>query len=676
MTEIRRTNIDTVLDGARRKLLDTGTRNRLVHVNRANARANCLNVINERADAVFGILRSKGRRMRFKAMGRESSVDGQGMLLALPDPELPADSDRLTDSILETPLGPEALARRLLRLAGDARTAEEEQGINILYLAIGFLRWREGPSSQIFRDSPLVLLPVRLVRNERTSAFEIVARDDDISTNLPLQERLRQDFGVILPDIEEMETWTPSAYFAEVTRAVSAQSGWVVDADGMQIGFFSFAKLLMHRDLDPGTWPEGAFAENELLRGLLAEGFEPDQPLFGPEVRLDDVLDPAQIIQVIDADASQTKVIEEVRGGASLVVQGPPGTGKSQTITNLIAAAAHDGKTVLFVAEKMAALTVVHDRLVRAGLRDICLELHSRSANKKALAQELGRTLMASTSPLPVPSDPTRLRATRDQLNRITALLHDPLTPTADTPFEAISEIVNFIGKGAPPPSIALDGLAGMDRAARDRAQGSIARFVEALELAGAPEDHPFRGATVLDLQPTDIGRLEVELGAAIARIDTVLAQAAKVASVLELPPPESMAGISGLTAALEALAERPQGAGPLIHVLFEHAGQPRLLEGLSIGAAWAKAHAAAQDRFAAPAWTADVTGLRPALVRGQASILSRIFGGYRRASMELASLLAVPLPATPAERLQALDELSRVQALRRQLADEEGWLQ
>ena len=171
----------------------------------------------------------------------------------------------------------------------------------------------------------------------------------------------------------------------------------------MQLGFFSFAKLLMHRDLDPANWPTDAFSDNELLAGLLADGFDADTPLFGPEDKLDDHLDPAQIIQVIDADASQTKVIEEVRRGASLVVQGPPGTGKSQTITNIIAAAAHDGKSVLFVAEKMAALSVVHDRLVKAGLRDVCLELHSRTANKKALAQELGRTLMASARALPGP---------------------------------------------------------------------------------------------------------------------------------------------------------------------------------------------------------------------------------------------------------------------------------
>lgn len=122
--------ISRVLEAARRKLLDTGTRNRLIHVNRANTRANCLNIINERADEVHAILRIQSRKMRFKAMGKDKGDEGQDMLLALPEPDLPAESDRLTDLFLETPLGPEALARRLLRLATDARTAEEEQGLN------------------------------------------------------------------------------------------------------------------------------------------------------------------------------------------------------------------------------------------------------------------------------------------------------------------------------------------------------------------------------------------------------------------------------------------------------------------------------------------------------------------------------------------------------------------
>ena len=483
--------ISKVLEAARRKLLDTGTRNRLVHVNRANTRANCLNIINERSDEVFGILRSQSRKMRFKAMGKDKTSEGQDMLLALPEPEIPEGADRLTDLFLETPLGPEAQARRLLRLATDAKTAEEEQGLNILYLAMGFLQWRESSSSETPREAPLILLPVQLIRNERTSTYDILCRDDDIATNLPLQQRLRTDFGISLPEIEEGEDWKPSDYFAQVRDAISGQPGWALDADGVQLGFFSFAKLLMHRDLDQTTWPEGAFAENDLLRGLLTEGFEAPTPIFGTDDRLDDILDPAEIVQVIDADASQTKVIEEVRRGASLVVQGPPGTGKSQTITNLIAAAAHDGKTVLFVAEKMAALSVVHDRLVRAGLRDICLELHSRTANKKALAQELGRTLMASAQALPGTPDPARLRSTRDRLNRITSLLHDPLPSTGDTPFRAIAEIVGFIGNGAPPPCIPLEGLDELDRSKRDAACAALSNYAEALERAGPPEQRP-----------------------------------------------------------------------------------------------------------------------------------------------------------------------------------------
>ncbi|WP_237058562.1 DUF3320 domain-containing protein [Loktanella sp. M215] len=665
-----------VLDAARRRLLDTGTRNRLVHVNRGNARANCLNVINEQADAVFDILRSHGRRMRFRAMGKDKAGDGQEMLLALPEADLPADSDRLTDSNLETPLGPEALARRLLRLATDARTAEEEQGLNILYLAIGFLRWRESPSSEVQREAPLMLLPVQLVRNARTSTFDIIARDDDMSTNLPLQERLRQDFGIQLPDIEEAEDWAPSDYFAQVQEAVAGQPGWSIDGNGMQLGFFSFAKLLMHRDLDPASWPVNAFADSDLLRGLLADGFEEDTPISGPEDKLDDLLDPAQIIQVIDADASQTKVIEEVRRGASLVVQGPPGTGKSQTITNLIAAAAHDGKSVLFVAEKMAALSVVHDRLVRAGLRDICLELHSRTANKKALAQELGRTLMASAKALPGAADPARLRATRDQLNEITALLHDPLPPTGDTPFRAVSEIVGHIGKGAPPPTVPLDGLATLDRAARDRALGAIAGFVAALGRVGPPEDHPFRGTGALDLQPTDLARLDTELAAGLSGIDALAADLGRIAQIVGSPAPVSLSEAEVLTTALRSLATQPPGAAPLIAVLFDHAAQPRLAEGLAAGADWATAHGAAQARFAAPAWTADVTALRTALVRGQASFFARLFGGYRRASAELASLLTGALPKAPGARVALVDELAAVQALRLRLAEEEGWLQ
>jgi len=667
--------IAKVLDAARRKLLETGTRNRLIHVNRSNQRANFLNVINERSDDIYSILRVQNKRMRFKAMGKDKT-DGEELMLAEPEADLSSNSDRRTDSLLETPLGPDALAKRLLRLATDAKVAEEEQGLNILYLAIGFLSWRESPSSDVKREAPLILLPVQLTRNERTSTFDILCRDDDITTNLPLKERLRQDFGIALPEVEETEEWTPSSYMKDVVEAVSAQVGWSIDTDGIQLGFFSFAKLLMHRDLDPESWPEGAFNDNPLLNGLLASGFDADTPLFGLEDKLDEKLDPAQIIQVIDADASQTKVIEEVRRGASLVVQGPPGTGKSQTITNIIAAAAHDGKSVLFVAEKMAALSVVHERLVKSGLRDVCLELHSRTANKKALVQELGRTLAASGAAVPAPADPAQLRKSRDDLNRLSNILHEPLAPTGEPPFNAISEIIGFIGKNASAPQIPLNGLEAIGKDARSHACRTLDAYLNASQRAGVIGKHPFCGTRDLDLQPTDLARLTQELEQAREEIDGLLGEISELSSAINLSTPRSLSQIEKLARGLGLLDKAPAEAARMLPVLFKASEQTRLHEGLAAGAAWFEAYSQAASKFSNAAWTSDVSTQRIALAQGKASFFSRIFGGYRRASADLAAMLSTALPADPAGRLALADELIEVQSRRKHLAEDERWLQ
>ena len=203
---------------------------------------------------------------------------------------------------------------------------------------MGFLQWYEDKNSNVLRESPLVLLPVSLVRNDRTSTYEIVCRDDDIVTNLSLQERLKLDFGISLPEIDDSSDWSPSDYFERVSETIEGRDRWQVDRDGMQLGFFSFAKLMMLRDLDPENWDEQSLLVNKLISGLLADGFPSEPPLFRDDDNLDEKLSPEQILHVVDADSSQTKVIEEVRSGRNLVVQGPPGTGKSQTITNILAA--------------------------------------------------------------------------------------------------------------------------------------------------------------------------------------------------------------------------------------------------------------------------------------------------------------------------------------------------
>lgn len=670
-------SIGRVLDEAREKLLDTGTRNRLVHVNRKNQRGNILNIINEISDEVFRQLHEAGRSMRFKAMGRDKEDVEDEQLFG--DEELIEDEiseGRQTDQFLETPLGPNALQKRLLRLATDARVAEQEQGLNILYLALGFLTWREDKASSIDRESPLVLLPVELVRNERTSTYDIKFRGDEITTNLPLAARLLQDFGLSLPDIPEGDDWKPTDYFHQVEEAISAQAGWKLDVNGMQLGFFSFAKLLMHRDLAPENWPEGELTAGDLINGLLDRGFDEGTSLFGPEDKLDILLDPADIVQVVDADASQTKVIEEVRKGTSLVVQGPPGTGKSQTITNLIAAAVHDQKTVLFVAEKMAALSVVHERLVKTGLRDICIELHSRQANKKSISQELGRTLNASLSAISAAQTTDRLRESRDSLNKIAQSLHEPLGHDRHSPYEVMTLIANFIGEQEAPPMVSLAGLGRLTKSSQNNCAEALQRFADALDSTGDPSLHPFCGVAAVNLQPLDLERAKAELARATDAIEMVRTSVGlEASSFLERDAPNTLSEMLKIVDALKVVSKAPSRLAATVGTLFPHVGNARFDEALQVGADWAELIKQEGEHFADAAWEINSSTIRAAILRGETSFFARLGGSYRRASAELSSVVSSPLPRKASERRMLVDRISAVQKCRQNLSDEEGFL-
>lgn len=679
----RPAKLTALLEDARRRLVETGTRNRLIHVNRSAKRANALDILGERSADLFDLLRLQGKRMRFlardEAEGGETDEAGtEEPMLALGMDEAPDGADqaaRYRDLYLETRLGPEALQRRLLTLHTDARTAEEEQGVNILYLALGFLRWYESDSSEVLRESPLILMPVELVRDDRRATFDLRARDTEIVTNLPLQERLKADFGFELPDVAEDETFTPDAYFADLEDRVAGRPRWSVDRDGIQLGFFSFTKLLMMRDLETAQWPEGAFEAHPVLGGLLGDGFERETPLFGPQEKLDPRLPPEALLHVVPADASQTRVIEEVRAGRNLVVQGPPGTGKSQTIANIIAGAAHDGKTVLFVAEKMAALSVVHDRLKKVGLGDLCLEIHSRSANKKLFLDELARTLAAGAAVPDLPGAPEALRETRDRLNRISALLHERVPGRDYTPFRVLAELARLIGRDVPPPRISTNGLEAMDEPARHALTERVAALVELTRQAGPPASHPFAGAGATGLQPTDLQRVGPELDAAIEAVANLRGVTELIADLAGQPAPDTMPEANRLHELLRAAAERPAEGREATPALLARAGEPRLAEALGAGADWAEARAEAARTFTEAAFEADPAPMRARLLPGVGSFWSRLFGGYRGASRELATLLTGPLPAAPADRLKLVDQLISVRRRRAALSEEEGYL-
>jgi hypothetical protein len=661
-----------LFEDTRRRLVETGTRNRLVHVNRTNTRGSVLNIVNGESDEIYQILSGR-KTMRFRALGTDRDDAGETLGLADPD-EQGGGARRYADTELETRLGPDALQKKLLKIAREAQTAEEEQGVNILYLALGFLTWFEDKVSSIPREAPLLLLPVELVRNYRASTYDIRIRDEDIVTNLPLQQRLKDDFGIRLPEVEAEEGWQPSSYFEQVQAAVANRQRWSIDRNGMQLGFFSFSKLLMFLDLAPASWPDGALENHALARGLLFEGFGPEPAVFGAEDRLDAVLPPSKLFHVVDADSSQARVIEEVRAGRNLVVQGPPGTGKSQTITNIIATALKEGKTVLFVAEKMAALSVVHNRLVRAGLQDTCLELHSKSANKKAALAELARTLSAAQV-IPIrPDAPTALTEARDQLNAITEALHAPIGTSGETGFSVLARQAGYIGAGATIPSLETDELATLTISDEKRLCEAIKSYGTILTQSGPPAAHPLRGVRRLDLQPVDLGRLSMAMATAQRRTAALCEaiEAIIAAAGIDLQP--SLAAVKPLLDLLDRLSGLPSKAALLASRVISAPDKTRLMEALEEASAWRNEWEAAVEIFVEDAFSTHLSELRTPIVAGETAFWRRWNSQYRKASRELGYLLRGKLPKAASERLTLVNRLAQVQARRAHWGSDEAY--
>lgn len=652
------------LADARQRLIQTGTRNRLVHTARFAKQSKAIDIVDERSDDVFRILQTEGRRMRFAhdPSVRESKDSDEVVLLPT---TTAVDEARVSDLALQTRFGQDKLQKKLLSLAREAKTLEEEQGINALYLAIGFLRWFEDEKSEIERYAPLILLPVSLRRNERTSTYDLEVRGDDIATNEPLKHRLSDDAGIKLPEIPEVEGWTPASYFDAVQQAVSGKARWSLDRDGMQLGFFSFAKLLMVKDLEPDNWPTDIF-DHPILSGLLMDGFASEPDDFPDTDRLDELFAPAELIQVVDADASQTVVIETVRKGRNLVVQGPPGTGKSQTITNIIASAAHDGKSVLFVAEKMAALNVVHDRLKSSGLRDICLELHSRFANKRIVAEELGRTLSAAGSQA-MGADAEELTRLRDRLNAIANVMHKPIGQTGVSPYRAISTLIRLNEQGFAPSDFQIPNVENWSREDLDKALASAASLADITQRAGPRLEHPFFGVQRLDLLPTDRQRLQPKLEALLKALTDAEESATVVARSLGVQGPTSTAVTDGFANVIELIATLPAEAVGHAQTIAQHGGIDRARHLAEIGTAYDVARSAHGALFNSSAVTARIDHLRSMLATGN-SFFGRLGRAYRTASSELASLTKSALPKRQPERMQLLDKLVQIQESRGRL--------
>ncbi|SCF10208.1 DUF4011 domain-containing protein [Micromonospora chokoriensis] len=273
-------------------------------------------------------------------------------------------------------------------LQREARTMEQETGSNYLYLTIGTLVHTKTTGGEAY--APLFLLPVRIEGGSGRRPYAMVIDGAEAaSPNHCLIEWLRVKHSVRIP---ELEAPVLDEHGIDIAKTLAAINTGLLDNrlnyridETASLRLLQFSTFQMWRDLTD-HWPR--FMENPVVRHLV----ESSGATFDDPARPDDaeiMVDEADLHLPIPADGSQMQAIVRAERGHSFVLEGPPGTGKSQTITNMIARAVGTGRSVLFVAEKQAALEVVKRRLKQIGLGPFALDLHGRKQSLNAIRQQL-----------------------------------------------------------------------------------------------------------------------------------------------------------------------------------------------------------------------------------------------------------------------------------------------
>ncbi|MGJ7027918.1 superfamily I DNA and/or RNA helicase [Methanothermobacter sp. DSM 3267] len=517
--------IEREFERLREKLLDLTMRNQLLNF---RPRSRTIEVVNHDPSHIYGYLVLNERKMKFAPRPEAPEDCGEEELWEYPSSEEDADGipqeeghqahHQPDDNVLQTDLTGSELQRRLFYINQRARTMIQEQGYNILYLALGFLEWRT-PDEPDIRKAPLILVPVLLERRRAGSTFTVKWDGSEIITNMSLQARLREE-GVELPefrmpsDIEGVK-----GYLEDVESSVESMEGWCV-TDDVQLGFFSFTKFLMYMDLDPSSysnWDE--IIERPLLRSLFSLEIDRDEN----EVNIDEI-PYRDLYHVVDADSSQIAVIEDVKAGKNLVVEGPPGTGKSQTIVNLIAELMAAGKTVLFVSEKMAALEVVKSRLDSIGLGRFCLELHSHKARKKDVLNELESTLMdAEAERVEAEREFRRIEKLRDELNEYRRALHEPLYGIGLSPFQLFGMKEKAERHFDELPFVRIPSPETITPDEWDEALIELQNLAKLAELLPPLPENPWSGTDPGMILPSDVRELEILFDSVVRTVDELL---------------------------------------------------------------------------------------------------------------------------------------------------------
>ena len=521
------------LDRWRTKLLDLSLRNRLLNFKESKK---TLPLLTHDIGALEDALADDNAK--FQVQKRPPELESSGRRERTIDDAIEGIlRDQFSRKQISVDLEEEELSNRLRAIHSEARLAAEEGGANGLFVAIGILKWYESPTSDKVRLSPIILVPVDLERKSVTGPYYLTRGSDDTRANTTLLEMLRKDHGIVVHGLEPLPedrsgVDVPSI-LTSIRAAIMNTPRWEVIEDA-RLGFFSFAKFLMWRDLQDKV---DDLMQDKLVRHLIENPLDPfPQDGEFPNIdQLDGKYSPSDCFCPVDSDSSQLRAILAAAEDRSFVLEGPPGTGKSQTITNMIAHCLSAGKTILFVSEKMAALNVVADRLNRVGLGQFCLELHSNKANKLDVIRQLGESLgaVSGQGADDWQREANRVAERRQLLNSYVDALHR-LRSNGLSVFKATSQLIGL--RSVPIIRLPWSNAHQQSRDDLEKLEGMVRTLSTSAKACGPVDEHPWRPVEQADWSNSWRQMVSDEIEALHSATEPLPALIVRVASHLKLP--------------------------------------------------------------------------------------------------------------------------------------------
>jgi very-short-patch-repair endonuclease len=460
-----------------------------------------------------------------------------------------------SSQLLPDPAQRTEVAHRLRTVYNKVRELDEQYGINTGYLAAGMVSWQEAHRSPaaplLLRE--LFLRPVRAARED----FELMLQAEPV-VNPVLLQKLETGFGVSVPaeTLEALARQQPldmEPLYRQLAELAAAVPGFTV-RQRMLISTFSYDKLPMVEDLrHAGELLTG----NDVVAAIAGVPGALPAAQTGAcdsiETWATPVTPPACEFLVLDADASQARAVNAVLAGRHLMIEGPPGTGKSQTIANMMAALAAANKSVLFVAEKRAAIDAVLKYLGERDLADLVLDVHAQKPSKRAIAEDLAVALSAAGEA----REPDlrelhgSLARRQGRLDDHAAAMNESRPPWGISLFDARANLAGLLGSWHSAVRLPRPTLAALSGEGTERALEDIIRLTEVRRLVR----HPWAGAHLPDRETAQqASTLAKQLNGRL--LPDALAQLAIARAELSLPAPPGYAAWRYMTGFLNGVAE------------------------------------------------------------------------------------------------------------------------